>query len=107
MLYPVQDADSLHRRHANRPERRRFDIHAKVESINWQFIVQRAFEEVDADAAMIERGNWQSENVEVFKGRGRFTGLKAVTVEGFSGGFGGPYPAGGRRPGCGLHHLHL
>jgi hypothetical protein len=34
-----------------------FDIYAKVESINWQFTVQRAFEEVDADAAMIERGN--------------------------------------------------
>ena len=84
-----------------------FGIHAKLESIDWQFIVQRAFEEVDADAAMLKRGNWQSENVEVFKGRGRFTGLKAVTVEGFAGGFGGPYAAGGRRPGCGLHHLHL
>ena len=84
-----------------------FGIHPKVESPDWQFIAQRAFEEVDADAAMLKRGNWQSENVEVFKGRGRFTGLKAVTVEGFAGGFGGPYPAGGRRPECGLHHLHL
>ena len=60
-----------------------FGIHAKVESIDWQFIAQRAFEEVDADAAMIERGNRQSENVEVFKGRGRFTGSKALAVEGF------------------------
>ena len=60
-----------------------FGIHAKVESIDWQFIAQRAFEEVDADAAMIERGNRQSENVEVFKGRGRFTGPKALAVEGF------------------------
>ena len=46
-----------------------FGIHAKVESIDWSFIVRRAFEEVDADAAMIERGNRQSENIEVFKGR--------------------------------------
>ncbi len=60
-----------------------FGIHAKVESIDWQFIVQRAFEEVDADAAMIERGNRQSENVEVFEGRGRFTGPKTLAVEGF------------------------
>ena len=51
-----------------------FGIRAKVESIDWQFIVKRAFVEVDADAAMIERGNRQSENIEVFKGPGRFTG---------------------------------
>jgi hypothetical protein len=30
-----------------------FGIYAKVESIDWPFIVQRAFKEVDADAAMI------------------------------------------------------
>jgi mycothione reductase len=60
-----------------------FGIHAKVESIDWPFIVARAFEEVDADAAMIERGNRQSENIEVIKGRGRFTGPKTVAVDGF------------------------
>ncbi|MCH8801883.1 MAG: mycothione reductase [Chloroflexi bacterium] len=59
-----------------------FGIHAKVERIDWRFIVQRAFEEVDADAAMIERGNRQSENIEVFKGRGRFTGPKIIAVTG-------------------------
>ena len=59
-----------------------FGIHAKVERIDWRFIVQRAFEEVDADAAMIERGNRQSENIEVFKGRGRFTGPKTIAVTG-------------------------
>ncbi|MCH7737948.1 MAG: dihydrolipoyl dehydrogenase [Chloroflexi bacterium] len=58
-----------------------FGIHAKVESIDWPFIVNRAFEEVDADAAMIERGNRQSENIEVFKGRGRFTGPKTMVVD--------------------------
>ena len=59
-----------------------FGIHAKVESIDWPFIVRRAFEEVDAEAAMIERGNRQSHNIEVFKGRGRFTGLKTMEVDG-------------------------
>jgi len=60
-----------------------FGIQAKVESIDWPFIVKRAFEEVDADAAMIERGNRNSENVEVFKGRGVFTGPKSLAVQGY------------------------
>ena len=55
-----------------------FGIHAKVEGIDWPFIVNRAFEEVDADAAMNERGNRQADNVEVFKGTGRFTGSKTL-----------------------------
>lgn len=55
-----------------------FGIHAKVEGIDWPFIVKRAFEEVDADAAMNERGNRQADNVEVFKGTGRFTGSKTL-----------------------------
>ena len=59
-----------------------FGIHAKVESIDWPFIVRRAFEEVDADAAMIERGNRQGENIEVYKGHGRFTGPKTMAVTG-------------------------
>ena len=53
-------------------------IHAKVEGIDWPFIVKRAFEEVDADAAMNERGNRQTDNGEVFKGTGRFTGPKTL-----------------------------
>jgi mycothione reductase len=59
-----------------------FGIHAKVEGIDWPFIVKRAFEEVDADAAMIERGYRQADNVEVFKGTGRFTGPKTIDVSG-------------------------
>jgi len=54
-----------------------FGIKATVESIDW------AFKEVDADAAMIERGNRQTENIEVFKGAGRFTGSKTLTVDGY------------------------
>lgn len=59
-----------------------FGIHAKVEKIDWPFIVHRAFEEVDADAAMIERGNRQDPNIKVFKGLGRFTGPKTIQVTG-------------------------
>jgi dihydrolipoamide dehydrogenase len=59
-----------------------FGIHAKVERIDWPFIVKRAFEEVDSDAAMIERGNRNSPNIEVFKGRGRFTEPKTIEVNG-------------------------
>ena len=59
-----------------------FGIHATVQKVDWPFIVKRAFEEVDADAAMIERGNRQSPNIEVFKGRGRFTGPKTLEVTG-------------------------
>ena len=40
-----------------------FGIHAKVEKIDWPFIVERATKEVDADAAMIERGNRQDDNI--------------------------------------------
>ncbi|PKB71190.1 MAG: hypothetical protein BZY87_06890 [SAR202 cluster bacterium Io17-Chloro-G6] len=57
-----------------------FGIHATVERVDWPFIVHRAFQEVDADAAMIERGNRQSPNIEVFKGRGRFTGPKTIEI---------------------------
>jgi len=60
-----------------------FGIHAKLESIDRQFIVQPAFEKVYADAAMIKRGYRQSENVEVLKGHGRFTGPKILAAAGF------------------------
>ena len=55
-----------------------FGIHAKVEGIDWPFIVKRAFEEVDSHAAMNERGNRQADNIEVFKGTERFTGPKTL-----------------------------
>lgn len=55
-------------------------IHVTVQSIDWPFIVKRVFEEVDTDATTIEWGNRQSPNIEVFKGRGRFTGPKIIEV---------------------------
>jgi dihydrolipoamide dehydrogenase len=57
-----------------------FGIKASVESIDWGFIIGRAVDEVDKDATAIERGNRQAPNITVFKGRGRFVGMKTLEV---------------------------
>ena len=59
-----------------------FDIKAKVESVHWQFIIDRTYQEIDHDAHMIEEGNRQLPNVEVYKGSGRFVGEKTLEVGG-------------------------
>jgi dihydrolipoamide dehydrogenase len=59
-----------------------FGIKANVESVDWGFIMRRAVDEVDGDAAAIERGNRQAPNITVFKGRGRFVGKKTLEVNG-------------------------
>jgi dihydrolipoamide dehydrogenase len=59
-----------------------FGIKAKVEAVDWPFIIRRVFEEVDADAAMVEEGNRQSPNITVYKGTGRFVGDKTLAVNG-------------------------
>ena len=59
-----------------------FGIKARVEAVDWQFIVQRASEEVDADARSVEEGNRQVPNISVFKGRGKFVGPKTLEVNG-------------------------
>ncbi|MCZ6867039.1 MAG: mycothione reductase [Chloroflexi bacterium] len=61
-----------------------FGIKAKVEGIDWQYIIRRTFEEIDADAANIEEGNRQNPNMSVYKGRGRFVGEKTLEVNGQS-----------------------
>ena len=60
----------------------RFGIRARVESVDWQFIIRRASDEIDADARAIEEGNQQDPNVAVFKGSGRFVGEKTLEVNG-------------------------
>ena len=49
-----------------------FGIKATVQGIDWQAIIARAVNEVDADARAIEEGNRKADNITVFKGRGRF-----------------------------------
>ena len=59
-----------------------FGIKARVESVDWQHIIRRAFDEVDEDARGIEEGNRQSPNITVFKGPGRFVQSKTLEVNG-------------------------
>lgn len=61
---------------------RRFGIDAQVRGIDWDTIVRRASESVDADARSIEEGNRQQPNVTVFKDTARFIGEKALDVGG-------------------------
>lgn len=61
---------------------RQFGIHATVDRVDWDFIVRRATDEVDSDARMVEEGNQQAPNIEVFKGRARFIGEKLLEVNG-------------------------
>ena len=65
----------------------RFGIKAQVTGLDWQFIIRRATEEIDADAQAIEEGNRQADNITVYKSRGRFVGPKTLEVNGeqFSG----------------------
>ena len=50
----------------------KFGIKARVESVDWQFMIRRVTEEVDGDARAVEEGNRQAPNVTVFKGTGKF-----------------------------------
>ena len=59
-----------------------FGIKASVESIDWQYIIRRAFDEIDGEARGIEEGNRQSPNITVFKGTGRFVQNKTLEVNG-------------------------
>lgn len=59
-----------------------FGIKATVESIDWQYIIRRAFDEIDEDARGIEEGNRKSSNISVFKGTGKFVENKTLEVNG-------------------------
>ena len=59
-----------------------FGIKATVQGIDWQAIIARAVDEVDADARAIEEGNTQADDITVFKGRGRFVGPRTLEVNG-------------------------
>jgi mycothione reductase len=61
---------------------RLFGVDARIEAIDWDFIVERVFSEIDAEAAGIEETNRRSERIEVVKGEARFIGPKLLDVEG-------------------------
>ncbi len=59
-----------------------FGIDVHVNGIDWDMIMRRASEEVDHEAHEIEHGNRSMENIEVFKGDGRFIDTKVLEVDG-------------------------
>ena len=59
-----------------------FGIKASVEAVDWQFIIRRANDEVDAEARQIEEANRNYPGITVFKGTGRFVGKKTLEVNG-------------------------
>lgn len=59
-----------------------FGIKARVESVDWQYIIRRAVDEIDGGARAIEEGNRRAANITVFKGTGRFVGEKTLEVNG-------------------------
>ena len=61
---------------------RLFGIDATIDRVDWDFIVERVFSEIDADAANIEEANRRSEGIEVVKGDARFIGPKLLDVDG-------------------------
>ncbi|MGB6838060.1 MAG: mycothione reductase [Dehalococcoidia bacterium] len=59
-----------------------FGIKAQVSAVDWDFIVKRVVDTVDADAQAVEEGNRQHPHVTVFKGTGRFVEHKVLEVDG-------------------------
>ncbi|MCI0849386.1 MAG: FAD-dependent oxidoreductase [Chloroflexi bacterium] len=59
-----------------------FGIKAEISAIDWDFIVRRASDTVDADARMIEQGNRELANVTVFTEPARFVDAKTLEVGG-------------------------
>lgn len=56
-------------------------VKARVEAIDWRFIINRAFDTIDRDAANVERANREAPNITVFKGEAVFTGRKTLRVD--------------------------
>jgi len=63
-------------------EAERFGVHATIDRVDWPFIVERTFHDIDEDSANILEGNRRADNITVFPGEARFTGPKQVTVNG-------------------------
>ena len=59
-----------------------FGIKARVDSVDWPFIIRRVFDEIDREAQGIEEGNRHAANITVYKGSGRFVGEKTLEVNG-------------------------
>ncbi|MCH8065818.1 MAG: mycothione reductase [Chloroflexi bacterium] len=59
-----------------------FGIKAEVSEVDWDFIIGRATDTIDADAQAVEEGNRQHPNVTVFKDSATFVDDKVLEVAG-------------------------
>ena len=59
-----------------------FGIDVHVNGVDWDLIMRRASKDVDHEAHEIEQGNRSIENIEVFKGEGRFIDTKVLEIDG-------------------------
>ena len=59
-----------------------FGIDVQVNGIDWDMIMRRASDDVDQEAHEIEHGNRSMDNIEVFKGEGRFIDTKMLEIDG-------------------------
>ena len=59
-----------------------FGIKTKVEAVDWQYIIRRASHEVDEESRMVEEGNRQVPNIDVYKETARFVDTKVLQVGG-------------------------
>ena len=75
-----------------------FGIQARVESVDWDFIVRRVYDEIDADAAAVEEGNRQAPGITVYRDTARFVGEKSLEVKGTTIGAESVVIAAGPRP---------
>ena len=57
-----------------------FGIRAQVSAVDWEFIVKRVVDTVDADAQAVEEGNHQHPKITVFKDTARFVDRKTLEV---------------------------
>lgn len=59
-----------------------FGIKAHVTNIDWTFIIDRAYKEIDAEAAAIEQANRRHPLVTVLKGTAQFVAKRTLDVDG-------------------------
>lgn len=66
-------------------EAHRHDVDAELRRVRWTDARERVFGRLDADAKEGEEGRRASDNITVYRGRGRFTGERTLSVDTESG----------------------
>ncbi|MFF3013100.1 mycothione reductase [Streptomyces sp. NPDC057939] len=58
----------------------RFGVRARLSGVDWSAVRERVFGRLDRQAADGEQGRRDAPNIDVFKGRARFTGDRTLTI---------------------------